>query len=65
MNAVQQQEKTLETRVSLLERIADDMAKLATDHEKRLRWIERVVLYAMGTVGIGGFLLNVFDHLKH
>lgn len=52
------------TRLALLERTATDLGEIVKDHEKRIRWTERVALYGIGAVGLGGFILNVYDHLK-
>lgn len=58
--------RSVNTRIELLEHIAADLKTLVMDHEGRLRWIERVVLYGMGAVGVGSFAMNIFDHLsKH
>jgi hypothetical protein len=56
-------EKDLDTRVALLERMADDLGSIVKDHEKRLRWNERVLFYGMGVIGVSGFVLNVWARL--
>lgn len=56
-------EEKIQTRVALLERLAEDLGNLVSDHEKRLRANERVLFYGMGVVGVGGFLLNIWTHL--
>jgi hypothetical protein len=54
----------IETRVALLERLAEDLGKLVSDHEKRIRSNERMLFYGMGVIGVGGFLVNVWARLK-
>jgi hypothetical protein len=58
-------EATVETRLALLEQIAEYLGGIIKDHETRLRWIERVTLYAMGALGIGDLVLHALDRLKH
>lgn len=52
---------SLEARVLVMERLLEDMGKVVKDHESRVRWIERVVMYGIGAAGLGSFVL---DHLK-
>jgi hypothetical protein len=54
----------LETRMALLEEVAENLGRLVSDHEKRLRWNERVLFYGMGVVGLGGFVLNLYSHFR-
>jgi hypothetical protein len=54
----------LETRVALLERMAEDLGSIVKDHEKRLRWSERVLFYGMGVLGVGGFALNMWSRFQ-
>lgn len=53
-----------ETRIALLERTAIDMGEIVQDHEKRIRSSERVLMYGLGVVGLGSFLLDAYVHLR-
>jgi hypothetical protein len=54
----------IETRVALLERMAEDLGSIVKDHEKRIRWSERVLFYGMGVLGVGGFVLNMWSRFQ-
>ncbi len=61
---LEQEPRSTETRLALLERMAADLSNLVSDHEKRIRMSERVLFYGMGVVGVGSFALNVWTHLQ-
>lgn len=57
-------DRSVEVRLAVLEQTSVDMGAIVKDHESRIRWIERVAMYGMGTLGIGSFLLSVFKTVK-
>jgi len=64
-NVVEMHDRSVNVRLARLERIATDMGRILEDHESRMRWGERLLMYGAGTLGVGGFLLNLFTSLKH
>lgn len=53
-----------ETRIALLERTAIDMGEIVRDHEKRIRSSERLLMYGLGVVGLGSFVIDAYIHLR-
>lgn len=48
----------------LIDGIVKDLDRIGTDHEKRLRFIERTVSYALGSVGAISAVLYLISVLK-
>lgn len=46
-------------RIVKLETLAGTLAGIVSDHEKRIRLLERVVGYGSGALGMGFYLLKV------
>jgi len=42
--------------------ILEQLIKLVDDHEKRLRWLERYVNYAIGAFGLISLATNYIKH---
>ena len=50
------------------ERVAglmDGLARIGTDHEKRIRFLEKTVNYALGAIGLLSAILYLISILKH
>ncbi len=56
---------SLDTRVALLERMADDLGTIVKDHEKRLRSNERMVIYGTAVFGLCALAISVWAKLSH
>ena len=44
---------------ALLESARKDIEKIGSDHEKRLRYIERTIAYALGACGVIGAIVGL------
>lgn len=42
-----------------LERQSVDIARIGSDHEKRIRFLERTVSYALGAIGLVTFIVEL------
>lgn len=47
----------------LLERQRSDIDRIGSDHEKRIRFLERVISYALGATGLIGTLITLWSQL--
>ncbi len=56
---------SLDTRLALLERMADDLGTIVKDHEKRLRSNERMVIYGTAVFGLCALAISVWAKLSH
>lgn len=48
----------------ILESTMKDIARIGSDHEKRIRFLEKSVNYALGAIGLISALILVFEALK-
>ncbi|MES2136108.1 MAG: hypothetical protein V4502_03485 [Pseudomonadota bacterium] len=58
-------EGNVETRLALLERMADDLGTIVKDHEDRLRSNERMVIYGAAVFGMCALAVSVWAKLSH
>lgn len=58
------QEVINERMAGLLEDQRRDLERIGSDHEKRLRYLERIVMYALGSAGAISALLYLISVIK-
>lgn len=53
-----------ERMTALMESTMRDLERIGTDHEKRLRFLERTIGYALGAVGMVSAILYLINVIK-
>ena len=53
-----------ERMAGLLEGSKKELERVGTDHEKRIRYLERTVNYALGGIGLVGGIIELLQFLK-